>query len=110
MMSETDKLQQIKEIIETMNKSYQLEILKLFVTESCAFSENNNGVFINLSELDSKIIYKLEKYIDFVYKQQNQFETVENQKDNIKEEFFNTDKKNNKYKLTKEIKCNISST
>ena len=110
MMSEIDKLQQIKEIIETMNKSYQLEILKLFISESSAFSENNNGVFINLTELDAKIIYKLEKFIDFVYKQQNQLETVETQKDNIKDEFFNSDKRNNKYKVNKEIKHTISST
>ena len=109
-MSEIDKLQQIKDIIETMNKSYQLEILKIFITESCSFSENNNGVFINLTELDFKIIYKLEKYIDFVYKQQNQLETVETQKDNIKDEFFNNNIKNNKYKVNKEIKHTISGT
>ena len=111
MMSETDKLLQIKDIIEAMNKTYQLEILKLFVTESSVFSGNNNGVFINLTELDAKIIYKLEKYIDFVYKQQNQLETVETQKDHIKDEFFNNNIKNHKYKsnkATKEIKHTIS--
>ena len=105
----TDKLQRIKEIIEGMNKSYQLEILKLFVNASAQFSENNNGVFINLTELDSVIISKLENYIDFVYQQQTQLDTIETQKDNIKDEFFTLDKKkNNKLKQTKEENCIIS--
>lgn len=110
-MSETDKLQHIKETIETMNKTYQLEILKILVNEACAYSENNNGVFINLTGLDATVIHKLEKYIDFVYKQQNQLELVETQKDHIKVEFFNNNIKNHKYKankVTKEIKLTIS--
>ena len=86
-----------------MNKSYQIEILKLLMTEkSIIISENNNGSFINLSNLDNLIINKLENFIEYVKKQQNQLSFIENEKVNIKNEFFNkntqnikTSKKNN---------------
>ena len=102
-MFSSDRLHNIKENIEKMNKSYQIEILKLLMTEkSIIISENNNGSFINLSNLDNLIINKLENFIEYVKKQQNQLSFIENEKVNIKNEFFNkntqnikTSKKNN---------------
>ena len=95
-MSNTDRVHIIKENIEIMNKSYQIEILKLLVEEKkVTISENNNGSFINLSNLDNTIINKLEKFIEYVKKQQNQLSFIENEKVNIKNEFFNKNKKIN---------------
>lgn len=89
-MINTDKLHNIKNIIESMNKNYHIEILKLLMEEkSIIMSENNNGTFINLSNLDIEIINKLENFIEYVKKQQNQLSLVENKKIDIKEEFFN---------------------
>ena len=89
-MIKVDKLHNIKNIIESMNKSYQIEILKLLILEkSITISENNNGTFINLSNLDITIINKLEDFIEYVKKQQNQLSFIENKKIDIKEEFFN---------------------
>lgn len=88
-MADTDKLQTIKEIIENMSKCYQIEILKILNNEeSVVVSENNNGTFINLTNLDANIITKLENYIDYVNKQQYQLLHVEKEKDIIKSEFF----------------------
>ena len=85
-----DRLHTIKETIELMNKSYQVEILKLLISEeSIVISENNNGTFVNLSNLDIKIINKLEKFIEYVKTQQSQLSHIENEKINIKNEFFN---------------------
>ena len=85
-----DRLHTIKETIELMNKSYQVEILKLLISEeSIVLSENNNGTFINLSNLDIIVINKLEKFIEYVKTQQSQLSHIENEKLNIKNEFFN---------------------
>ena len=97
-MAFINKLQDIKDKIENMNNSYQIEILKLLIKEKAIISENNNGTFLNLTELDINIINKLEEYINFVYKQQNQLETIELKKDVIKDKFFSIDNRN-KYKL-----------
>ena len=102
-MISTERLENIKEKIENMNISYQIEILKLLVQEEAIISENNNGTFLNLTEVDTGIINKLDEYINFVYKQQNQLETIEIKKDNIKDKFFNIDgKKNNTIKQNKD--------
>ena len=102
-MISTERLENIKEKIENMNISYQIEILKLLVQEKAIISENNNGTFLNLTEVDIGIINKLDEYINFVYKQQNQLETIEIKKDNIKDKFFTIDgKKNNIIKQNKD--------
>ena len=99
-----DKLQYIKEMIENMNKCYQIEILKLLNDESSvSISENNNGTFINLSNLDVNIINKLELYIEYVDKQQNQLSHIEEEKANIKNEFFKQDKRINNDKKNKSV-------
>jgi hypothetical protein len=91
-MSNIDKLQNIKETIELMNKCHQVEILKILKKESITMSENNNGMFINLTNVKESIILELEKYINFVNTQQNQLLSIETEKANIRDEFFNLTK------------------
>lgn len=106
-MSNIDKLHSIKESIEVMNKNYHIEILKMLIDDkSVNISENNNGSFVNLTTLDDKIINKLEQFIGYVNKQQNQLSFIENEKVNIKNEFFNNNKKNNKIKPVKKDSIN----
>ncbi len=103
-MLNIDKLQKIKEMIESMNQCYQLEILKLLIKEdSVIISENNNGTFINLSNLDIITISKLENFIEYVKKQLNQLSYIENEKVNIKNEFFNQKTEKNNQKKTTNI-------
>uniref|UniRef100_A0A6C0AZX2 NET domain-containing protein n=1 Tax=viral metagenome TaxID=1070528 RepID=A0A6C0AZX2_9ZZZZ len=102
-MIATDRLQEIKENIEVMNKCYQIEILKILNNEpSVVISENNNGIFINLTDLDITIIDKLEKFIKYVTEQQNQLTIIEEEKAIIKNEFFKQNKKIVKNKSNKE--------
>lgn len=98
----TDRLQIIKDIIEEMNKYQQIEILKILIKNSISVSENNNGTFINLSDLSGNIIDELEKYIEFINKQDNQLLNIETEKNNIKNEFFKHEKRNVKLKTNKE--------
>lgn len=101
-MTDTSKLHNIKEVIEQMDKCHQIEILKIFVNNSSVISENNNGTFINLTDLEEDIINKLEDYIKFVNKQDDQLLNVEKEKAIIKREFFKQDKKNTNSKRNKD--------
>jgi hypothetical protein len=52
------------------------------------FSENKNGVFINLSEVSKRILDELVSYINYVKKQENFLNIHENQKKKFKEELL----------------------
>ena len=108
-MTNIDKLQNIKEIIENMSKCYQIEILQLLTDEdSVSISENNNGTFINLSNLDISIIDKLDIYIEYVNKQQDNLLHIEEEKANIKNEFFKQDKRTSKIKKNKVVEIGVT--
>jgi len=83
------RLQNIKGNVELMNKSYQIEILKLFkYQENVVLNQNNNGIFINLTDLDEDILEKLEKYIKYVNIKEKQLQELENQKELIENKYF----------------------
>ena len=98
-MSSTKMLQTLKGRIEKMPIYHQIEILKIFKESDILLNENNNGTFINLTELDSSIIEKLEKYISYVNEQESQLNEVEIEKTRIQNVFFK-DFKDNKGNVT----------
>lgn len=85
-----DELNYIKQKIELMNKKDQINILKLFKECSMVIlNENQNGTFINITELDEKIKIELKKYINYVDVQKNILEKDEVKKNELEEAFFN---------------------
>ena len=85
----------LKERIENLNKFHQVEILKLLKTDdTCRLNENKNGIFINLTSLNDKIIYEIEKYLEYVQKQETQLSETETQKSILTNTFFKDSKDN----------------
>ena len=109
-MFEINKLQKIKTDIEELNPTYQIEILKIIISDdSVNISENNNGIFINLTDLNDDMINKLENFIRYVKTQQVQLANIEIKKDVIKKTFFinnknKTDKEKDNYNITTDAK------
>jgi len=104
---EINRLQIIKEKIEIMNKDYQIGALKILKeSENIVLSENNNGIFINLTDTADNTINNLEKYIEYVNKQQKQLTIIEEEKASIKNEFFKQTKKTFRTKKLKEPETN----
>jgi hypothetical protein len=66
--------------------------LRIFKESDILLNENNNGTFINLTELDNSIIDKLDKYISYVNEQETQLNEIENEKDRIQNTFFKDNK------------------
>ena len=82
-------VQDMKERIEIMPKHYQIEIGKILIGQyQCTHNENQNGIFINLSNISDEITEKLQKYIDYVNLQESQINQTELQKDELKDMFF----------------------
>ena len=89
------EIQQLKERIEKMAKHHQIEILKILSFKNAAINENNNGSFINLTELDSNIIDSLREYINYVDTQENSLKEIENEKIRLENIFFKDNKESN---------------
>jgi septum formation inhibitor-activating ATPase MinD len=86
----SEDLNNIKLTIEKMDKVHHIEILKILITEESNYiNENNNGTFVNLSDLKNSSIKKLKDYIIYFNKQQNQLINLENQKKKIENLFCN---------------------
>ena len=88
-IQKSEYLNNIKQTIENMDKVHHIEILKILTNENINFNENNNGTFINLTDLNDDIILKLQNYIDYFKKQQNQLINLEEQKKQIENCYFN---------------------
>jgi hypothetical protein len=79
----------LKDRIEHMEKYHQIEILRILTKfNSVKTNENNNGTFVNLTELAPEIIFELEKYANYVDEQQKLLKKIETEKEQIEQSFF----------------------
>ena len=85
MLSKTE----IKERIEALSKHHQIEALRMLSKiPTITMNENNNGVFINLTEQDDNVMKKLEDFLSYVDVQQKHLHNIEDQQEQIEQEFF----------------------
>jgi len=104
MPDKAEKLLQIKTSVEKMNKFHQINILKLLsAKETLTINENNNGVFVNLTDIDDAILKELSDYISYVDEQEFDLNEQEEKKAEYKNVFFSNDAVNNDDK-TKKVK------
>lgn len=77
-------IEQLSKIIETFNKEEQIEILKIIVNKNNTTSENNNGTFVNMEDLNNETINELNLYVDYVLKKNSDIYVIENKKHSLK--------------------------
>jgi hypothetical protein len=53
-----------------------------------SLTENKNGSFINLTNVDDAVISKITDYLSYVDEQETQLNEVENQKTELTKQFF----------------------
>jgi hypothetical protein len=84
-----NKLNYIREQIENMSKFNQIEVLKILTkNKNVTINENKYGIHINLREIDCEILNNLMVYIKYVTTQEIYLNNVEQEKENIKINFF----------------------
>lgn len=90
------ELKYIREVIENMNKFNQVEILKILSKhEKVILNENKYGIHINLSEIDKEIIDELTYFIKYVNTQEQNLNSIEQQKESFRNTYFSKDIKDN---------------
>ena len=97
-------LLRIKEDIELLNKTRQLDILKIFLNEKISTTENKNGVFINLSYVNNETIKLLEEKLVYFKEQDKTIDEMEKIKQGFQENFFNEDNSINNIENKKQNK------
>ena len=83
-----NSLKNLKDKIESISIFHQTKILSIFYENNIPVNENKNGVFINLTYVDSSILDKIYKYLIYVNKQEEQLNELEEQKQKIATSFF----------------------
>lgn len=75
--------------IESMNKFNQVAILKILKAEdNVVLNENQYGIHINLTELNTEVLKKIHSYVQYVNTQQQNLEHAEKQKELFKNTYF----------------------
>ena len=57
------KLKELRDTISELDSCEQVEVLKIIEKNKIKYTENKNGVFINMNKLNNKTIEELEKFI-----------------------------------------------
>lgn len=87
-----EKINNMKNDIEKMEKYHQVELLRMLSTDkTIKINENKSGVFINLSVLPPNILSRIENFIAYVKEQNNTLNNVEHEKKQYKNAYFTDD-------------------
>lgn len=79
----------MKDKIEKMTKTQQLDILRILKKNpAIKLNENKSGIFVNISFLPNDAIEEIEKYVKYVCDQESELNLLENQKQEFKNTFF----------------------
>lgn len=65
------KKKRLIEIIKKLSKDEHIEIFKIFLEDNISYSENNNGIFINLNNVKDKTFDNILKYAEYIEVKKN---------------------------------------
>ena len=100
-MSHINKTQ-LRNQIESLDKIHHIKILKIIKENEIKFSENRNGVFINMNALNDKTILEIVKMLEYIKEQEKNLTDIEKIKEELNKDYFENS--------NKDIKDNISKT
>ena len=79
---------ELKKKIENLDEIHHKKILEIFLNNNIHVSENRNGCFINISNLDNAIINKLNNYINYIDAQEEDLNDIEQKKKELSKDYF----------------------
>ena len=82
----------LKDKIEQMSKARHIELARILIHEyKISFDENQNGIFVNMSELNSAILDKMIEFTRYIEQQESEFLQIETEKNGLKDTYFNNE-------------------
>jgi hypothetical protein len=79
------ELDKMSRIIDSFSKEEHIHILSILMEKdaSCV-SENSNGTFVQMDEVQEDTIHKIKNYIDYVLLKECDIKTIEDTKQRLK--------------------------
>ena len=65
MDNKTEYLKELKDRILVLTENEHKEIFKFLKSQNCKYSENKNGIFINMTKLEKDVLDNLDKTVSF---------------------------------------------
>ena len=78
----------LKQKLENLSINNQLEVYKIFEKNEIPITENNNGCFINITNINDKIIQEINDFLVYISNQEKQLCTIEEEKKKLQDNFF----------------------
>ena len=92
-MNDVNELKRLRDNIENMETIHQIHIFKILKENHIEFTENNNGVFINMTLLDETTLKQINNFIKYVNYSKNNWKVLRISRRNIKKNFIKIIKK-----------------
>lgn len=86
-----DRLNLIRTKVQLMDSARHAEVLKIVRNTGGTYSENSNGVFINLSILNETALQEIEKFIKITEDQDKILNSIEIEKERLIHDHYKTD-------------------
>lgn len=102
----TDLIIKKKKLIEmtnNLNKIEYIEILNIIQEDKCTYSNNSNGVFINLTNIEEKTIDKIFDFLKFTKQKKKELKEKENYLESFKKNINDNKVSNNIIQTTNDI-------
>jgi len=92
-MNSTQYLKNLKKKIEQLDTYHHQKILSIIKKHSVDFSENKNGIFVNMNSFSKDLIKDINVFIKYVEQQEKNLNKVETLKHNYKKDYFDKEDK-----------------
>ena len=89
-MKKNDIFSNLRKEINKLVNTQHIEILRILTKHNIHYSENRNGIFVNMILLSDEVINEMNSYIKYIKKQEKQLSKIEKEKKLYKDTFFNT--------------------
>ena len=85
-------LKKLRDSMQKLEKIHQIYILNLLKINSVPYTENSNGIFVNMSAISKSVIKDIREYLKYVELQETQLEDAEVTKAEYKKSLFKDNK------------------
>ena len=92
-MNDYNNLNYLKNEIENLDKIFHIKIFDILLKNNIKYSENRNGIFVNMNSFNKKTINDIEKLLLYIKNQEQNLKDIENKKQILNQDYFSNHNK-----------------
>lgn len=79
-----DEIKNLKKLINQLHENEHIEIFKIIKSDTDKYTENRNGIFINMSKLNTNTLKKILNFVNFCNENKKSFQYNKDKMEDIK--------------------------